>query len=116
MLCGKCGKEWDPDVRFCPQCGNQLDPSAPPAPRDREKINTWLIPSVISTMVCCLPLGIVAIIFSSKCNQAVNNGDWQAARRYSRQAKLWFFISTILGGLATVLYVALQILDALPDE
>jgi hypothetical protein len=116
MLCGKCGKELEPDVRFCPQCGNQIDLSAPPAPQNREKINTWLIPSVLSTMLCCLPLGIVAIVFSSKCGQAVNQGDWQAAREYSQKAKLWFYLAAILGFFTTIFCVAAQILEALPED
>ena len=115
MLCGKCGKDLEPDVRFCPRCGNQLDPSAPPPPVP-EKINTWLIPSVLSTMCCCLPLGVVAIVFSSKANSAVRSGDCSKAREYAGKARMWFWIAVASGIIIILLRIADGILTVLGEK
>lgn len=60
-----------------------------------------IIATVLATCLCC-PLGlvgIVAIVFSSKVNTALTQGDIDGARRASDQAKIWCWVAT---GLAIV--------------
>ncbi|MBQ7208877.1 MAG: CD225/dispanin family protein [Lentisphaeria bacterium] len=115
MLCAKCGKEFEPDVRFCPQCGNRLDPSAPPPPVP-EKINTFLVPSICAALLCCLPLGVVAIVFSSKANSAIRGGDCAKAREYAGKAKMWFWIAVVSGIVIILLRIADAVLTVLGEE
>src|SRR5690606_19609087 len=55
-----------------------------------------IISTVLATCLCC-PLGlvgIVAIVFSSKVNTLLNQGDIEGARRASANAKTWCWVTT----------------------
>ena len=41
----------------------------------------YLVLSIISTLCCCIPFGIVAIVFSAKINSAVTAGNIEAATK-----------------------------------
>ncbi|MBD9370217.1 CD225/dispanin family protein [Xanthomonas sp. XNM01] len=68
-----------------------------------------IISTVLATCLCC-PLGlvgIVAIVFSSKVNSLMNQGDFDGARRASANAKTWCWVATalaIIGLLWTVYF------------
>ena len=78
-------------------------PSAAPvgetAPRN------YLVWAIISTICCCIPTGIVAIIYASKVNPAVQMGDMAAARDASEKAALWCVISFVAGLVWTPFYM-----------
>ncbi|TCZ85020.1 CD225/dispanin family protein [Lysobacter sp. N42] len=90
--------------------------SAPNAPVEepRRPVPTYLAWSIIGTVLslclCCIigtiP-GIVAIVFSTQVNSALNRGDYVAAQRASSNARLWCWITTALNilGLLWVSYV-----------
>lgn len=57
-----------------------------------------IIATVLATCLCC-PLGlvgIVAIVFSSKVNKLLQQGDIDGARRASANAKTWCWVATAL--------------------
>ena len=59
----------------------------------------WSIVSTILATCLCCPLGllgIVAIVFSSKVNSALNRGDLEGARRASATARTWCWVATAL--------------------
>ena len=62
----------------------------------------WLVESILVTILCCLPAGIVAIVYATQVNTKWNNGDYEGARKASKDAALWTKISffTFLGLLA----------------
>mgnify|MGYP003407561954 FL=1 len=70
----------------------------------------WAIVSTILGFCLCCPAlitGIVAIVFSSKVNGLLNQGDLDGARRASAQAKTWCWVTTALAiiGLLINVYV-----------
>ena len=71
---------------------------------------TWLVESILVTLFCCLPLGVVGIINASKVESAHRAGDHQRAEAASKSAgqftKIGFFVS--LGFI--VLYILLMVL------
>ena len=66
--------------------------SAPPM-----QIPNYLWQSIVVTLCCCLPLGIVAIIFAAQVNQKLAVGDIAGAQNASKQAKMWCWIAFGLG-------------------
>jgi len=51
--------------------------------------DTWLWQSIVATIFCCQPLGIVAIVFSAQAQSAVNSGDLRTANEKARTARTW---------------------------
>lgn len=59
--------------------------------------DTWLWQSIVATVLCCMPLGIVGIVFSSQAQAAINVGNLVEARQKAQQAKTFTLISVGLG-------------------
>ena len=78
----------------------------PPSCQQEPEINwvPYLVLSIISTVCCCIPAGIVAIVFSSKINSEVSAGNIEAARKAAKMAKIWIIVSVVAGALAIILY------------
>lgn len=57
----------------------------------------YLWQSILVTVLCCLPLGIPAIIFSTKVNTAFGLGQIAEAESASQKAKKWCLIALIVG-------------------
>lgn len=77
--------------------------SMPPMP------DTNLVLAIISTICCCLPLGIVAIIYSSKVSGLYAAGQYQEALKASANAKKWAIWSIIAGIVFSVVYTIIMI-------
>lgn len=72
---------------------------------------TYLVWSVIMTVVCCLIPGVVAIIFSSQVSTKYFSGDIEGARRASRNAEIWIIVSFVLGVLSATLYLPIMLVS-----
>ncbi len=64
-------------------------------PQTRPK--NWLLESILVTIFCCLPLGIVGIVYASQVNGKWNSGDYDGALKSSRQAGTWTKIGFFIG-------------------
>jgi hypothetical protein len=65
----------------------------------------WLIESILVTIFCCLPLGIVGIINASKVESKFYAGDIAGANQASADAGRWTKIGFFVGIGGIVLYV-----------
>jgi len=63
------------------------------------RVDTWLWQSIVVTLLCCLPIGIVAIIFSAQAQAAINVGDHAKAQEKARLAKTLTIVAVVLGFL-----------------
>jgi predicted secreted protein len=77
-------------------------PSGPPPPNH-------LVWAILSTLFCCLPLGVVSIVFAAQVNGKWNGGDVAGARDASNKARTFALWSTIIGVVVGVLYVILVV-------
>ncbi|MFN0215316.1 MAG: CD225/dispanin family protein [Saprospiraceae bacterium] len=66
---------------------------------------TWLAESILVTILCCLPFGIVGIIHAAKVESAFNTGDHDGAERASAEAKKWTMIGFWVGIVCIGLYL-----------
>ena len=64
-------------------------------PADMVKPDNYLVWSIITTIVCCMPLGLVALIRSVQVDSAWAQGDFVRAQQYSKQARTWSIISAV---------------------
>jgi len=68
----------------------------PPASGAPASVPNYLVLAII-TLFCCLPLGIVAVVFAARVNGQVQAGDIAGALVSSRKAKLFSFIGLGVG-------------------
>ncbi|UIR57889.1 CD225/dispanin family protein [Sphingobacterium sp. SRCM116780] len=54
---------------------------------------TWLVESILVTIFCCLPFGIVGIANAAKVESKFYAGDFEGSQRASDEAKKWTKIS-----------------------
>lgn len=76
----------------------------PPSAGAPASVSNYLVPAIIS-LFCCLPLGIVGVIFAAQVNGKVAAGDTAGALDAAKKAKMFSFIAIGLGLLAIVGYV-----------
>jgi len=72
-------------------------------------IPTYLWQSIVVTLLCCLPGGIVAIVYAAKVDGLKAQGNIDGARAASGSAKTWCWASFGIGLVITVLYIVLNI-------
>lgn len=71
------------------------------------KPRTWLVEAILVTIFCCLPFGIVGIVFAAKVDSAYTVGDFEGAQRASAEAGKWTKIGFFTAIGITVLYILL---------
>lgn len=74
------------------------------------EVQNYLIPAILSTIFCCLPLGVVSIIFATQVNSKVASGDMAGAAEASKKAKMFMFISVGLGVLTYAIVIVCWII------
>jgi hypothetical protein len=72
-------------------------------------VPNYLIQSILATIFCCWPMGIVAIIYAAQVNSKLAIGDYQGAVDSSSKAKMWTYWSFGLGAGVVVLYLIIVI-------
>lgn len=64
---------------------------------DGQPPKSYLGWAIVSTICCCLPLGIVAIIFATQVNSKWIAHDYAGAYKASQRAQLWTILAIVLG-------------------
>lgn len=105
-VCPQCGFSNADQATFCTQCGRSLQAvtAAPPlqatgvvVPATGTVVSNYLVFAILTTVFCCLPTGIPAIIYASQVNTKLQLGDIAGAQAASKNAKMWCWISFGLG-------------------
>ena len=81
-----------------PQYQQQYDQPLGSAPSNH------LVWAILCTIFCCLPLGIVSIVYASKVNSQWAIGDYAGAESSAGKAKTWALVGTIIGAFVYLLY------------
>ena len=100
MYCTKCGASNDDNAFACTNCGQPLRPPQPPGPRPN--IPTYLVHSILVTLFCCLPFGIVGIVYAAQVDSKITAGDINGALESSRNARNWVLAAFICGLIAVL--------------
>jgi hypothetical protein len=77
----------------------QPGPVASPPPN-------YLVWAILTTIFCCLPFGIVSIVFAAQVNSKWNSGDAAGAQASSGRARQWAIIAAVVGVVVNVIYLA----------
>lgn len=110
MFCSNCGARNNEDATYCANCGKELrriqtpsiDVPPPPPPQaqtsygpqsPQANVPNYLAPAILTTLFCCLPFGIVSIVYAAQVNGKLAAGDRPGALQSSQTAKTWAWIS-----------------------
>lgn len=75
-----------------------------------QKPDNYMVWAILSTLFCCLPLGIASILSASKVNQLYRAGNYHEAQKSSDMAKKLAIISAVLGLVVNAIYFFFVIL------
>ena len=95
------------------QPGWQPQPPQPgwPAPQPgwqgQPEPDNHLVWAILCTVLCCLPLGIVSIVYSTKVSGLWAQGRYAEAQSAADSAKKWAIIGAIVGGVFYLIVVLL---------
>lgn len=104
MYCQNCGQSNPADAVQCSACGVTLAIAVPAPQPPPPYIPNHLVWAILATLFCCLPGGIVAIVYAARVDGKVAAGDIAGARSDSENAKLWSMISIGFPAALFVLY------------
>ncbi|XP_003968416.1 synapse differentiation-inducing gene protein 1-like [Takifugu rubripes] len=76
--------------------------------QNRAVAPTYLGWSIFNTLCCCLPLGIAAIVYSCRVQNANAVGDSTVATDASRTAKMLNIIALVCGIILLIIFIALK--------
>src|ERR1700752_1056491 len=105
MFCTQCGASNPDNALTCAQCGRSLQPGAVTTPLPvtgvvippGTTVPNYLVFAILTTVFCCLPTGIPAIVYAAQVNGKLQAGDIAGAQLASKNAKMWCWISAGAG-------------------
>ena len=123
MYCTSCGSQNDDNARFCKDCGKAMSVSTPGAGPSADKfepesprgtgdpappahVPNYLVQAILVTIFCCLPFGIVSIVYAAQVNTKLDAGDVAGAMQASSNAKTWMWVAFGVGLFLAVMYGA----------
>ncbi len=116
----------------CPQCGTVMTvpavvkaeaspapggspftagatPVAAPSAAAFRDIPNYLVQAILCTLFCCLPFGVVSIVYAAQVNGKVAAGDYLGAQSASNSARTWCWVSFWCGLVPVLLWVIAMI-------
>ena len=66
----------------------------------------WL--GILTTILCCLPFGIISIVYASKVDSCWSTGLYNEAVANSNKARNWGIASAVIGPAIILLYVLMS--------
>lgn len=120
-VCSACGTQNEDNAATCASCFAPLTrPMAPPPPPPPiapgapqppvlpappaiplplagGPVPNYLVQAILCTIFCCLPAGVVGIVFAAQVNTKLQAGDLAGAQQASSKAKLWCWVSFGIG-------------------
>lgn len=68
---------------------------------------TYLWQSILATLFCCQPFGIVSIVFAAMTMSATGEGRWHDAKVHSDRARFWLMAALFMGLVANIMVVVI---------
>ena len=94
-----------------PSAMSQGNQASTPAER-KAMPKSYLLWAILATIFCCMPAGIVAIVFSTQVSSRYFVGDEVGAEKASNRAQIWIIASIVLSIITNSLYTPLMFLSA----
>ena len=72
--------------------------------------------AICTTLLCCLPFGVVGIVFAAQINTKLAAGDYLGATESAKKAKMWSWIGFGLGLFVMIAYFILVFTVGISSE
>lgn len=82
----------------------------------KQRPDNYLVWAILSTVLCCVPFGIVAIVKSTKVDTLWNDGRYDEAVRSSQDAKKWAIIAAVSSAVVCLIYLLIIAIAAIAGE
>lgn len=86
---------------------NQVPPTSTMISQPRINQTTYMIFAILATVLCCMPLGIPAIVYAAKINNMQDMGDYEGAEKSAKNAKIFTIISAVACAVVVLGYLTL---------
>jgi len=107
MFCPNCGHENDDNAYKCVNCSGLMHPAGPePRPAVKPPPN-YLVYAILTTLFCCLPFGIVAIVYAAQVDSKAIAGNMAEAQANSKNAKTWCWVAFGCGAAVWLIYIGI---------
>lgn len=107
MFCRKCGAPNRENAYKCTQCGELLHAVV------SETVESNLAMAIAVTVLCCMPFGLVGIVYATQVNAKALAGDIAGARAAARNARTWSLLGLGFGAALGVLYAGAVMFGAI---
>ncbi len=84
-------------------------PPVPNYPAPGQPVPNYLVQAILTTLFCCLPFGIVSIVYAAQVNGKAQANDYAGALAASKNAKMWAWIAFGVGLIVIVVYMLLAV-------
>ena len=74
-------------------------------------IPNHLVGAILTTLFCCLPFGIVSIVYASSVNGKLAAGDTAGAKMASDKANTWMWVSFGVGIVVNLISIGLMFVE-----
>ena len=109
MYCRKCGALNSDKVSECLSCGEVLQ-NVPQNLGQQPYVPNYLAQAILVTLFCCLPFGIVAIVYAAQASGKLAAGDYAGALQTSKTAQRWCWVSLGFGLTFALILVLIVVL------
>lgn len=105
MYCSKCGAQIPDGSRHCNMCGAAIpDPLDVRLVPPTESVPNYLVGSILVTLFCCMPFGVIGIVYAATANSKLAAGDVRGALAAADSAKKFTWWGFWIGLIATLIW------------
>ena len=79
------------------------------------KPSNWLWQSIVATILCCLPFGVVGIVYAARVDSLYYNKKYDEAEVFARKAKTWTLVAVVAGLVYLVLWIVAMATGNMPS-
>ena len=72
--------------------------------------DNYLVWAILTTCLCCMPFGIVAIVKAAQVERFFYSGNYMVALQSSKAAKKWSIVSAIVAAVGWILYLTFVVI------
>ena len=117
MFCPQCGTQNSNTAAKCTACGAPLsNPYRPSMTRSGSYdtgIQTYLVPAILTTIFCCMPFGVVAIVYAAITGTKLAEQNYEGAELASATARMWCWISLSCGLVQVLIVLFITVLSGM---